>query len=172
MKPTKLVLLDINDDFPPGFIEALGRCVVEFGRLEYLLKACIKSLLKRATKPPPGGLTAFLEGMAEAEKQGSFGNVRKKAEALAQRDLPEPHRSTFVELLERAEVLGDERNDNVHALWNPKGGEVRRYRPYWDRTAKDLRWRNKAVTPAELDALTAQLRALSEDLRKARIAWG
>ena len=85
--------------------------------------------------------------------------------------LPEPHRSTFVALIDEASLLGDERNDQLHALWDGSAQTAFRYRPYWDRDAKELTWRNQAVTPAELDTFTAGLSALSEKIRIARKAW-
>ncbi len=90
---------------------------------------------------------------------------------MAAQHLPEPHRSTFVALLDNARVLGDKRNDQLHALWNGKEEKALRYRPYWDRDAKDLTWKNQEVTTADLDTLIAELRALGEDFRKARRAW-
>ena len=49
--------IPISDDFPPGFYEEVGRLVIAFGRLEYLIKLCFKDLHGNG----------FTIGMAEAE---------------------------------------------------------------------------------------------------------
>jgi len=166
--------MDVNvcDDFPPNFLEALGRYAVEFGRVEYLVKVAVKSLFKRTTKTKlSGGIKAFEAGVAQAEKEGQFGRVCKKAKTLAAQGLSEAHALTFIALIERATTLAEERNDNLHALWTGIEQKSFRYRPFWNRETKELEWRNDNVAPADLDRLTEALRALGDRLREARAQW-
>ena len=50
-------ILPIRNDFSPQFYEEFARLVVAFGRIEYLIKLCIKDLLAEG----------FTKGMTEAE---------------------------------------------------------------------------------------------------------
>ena len=88
MKATKLLVLDVQDDFPPGFFEALGRYAVEFGRLEYLIKVSVKSISKR-TKESPSGLDSFEAGFAVAEQENTFSRVCKRRKRW-RRNCPSP----------------------------------------------------------------------------------
>ena len=75
----------IEDNFPDGFGAAVGDVVVAFGRLEYVLYLCYKSLRGEG----------FEVGMAEIVKRGRvFTSLCKEVEAPATEErLPEPHRS-------------------------------------------------------------------------------
>jgi hypothetical protein len=37
-------VVPINNDFPPGFYEAIGSIAVGFGRVEYAIKLAVKTL--------------------------------------------------------------------------------------------------------------------------------
>ena len=64
----------IEDKFADAFRAAIGDVVVAFGRLEYTLTLCYKSLRGEG----------FLAGMAEIVKKGRvFTNLCRKVKALA-----------------------------------------------------------------------------------------
>ena len=106
--------LPVKDDFPPGFYEEFARLVVAFGRLEYLIKLCIKDLSNKG----------FTEGMVEAESIRQFRDLCEKAEALAKGKL---NQSQVATLLNQAIELAEFRHDTVHASWttNPQGAPLR-----------------------------------------------
>lgn len=54
--------IDVNDNFPEGFYEEFARLVIAFGRLEYMIKLCLKNLLGQG----------FTKGMIEAESKPQF----------------------------------------------------------------------------------------------------
>jgi hypothetical protein len=37
-------IFSVKDDFPPGFYEEFTRLVVAFGRLDHLIKLCVKDM--------------------------------------------------------------------------------------------------------------------------------
>jgi hypothetical protein len=154
-------LVPVNNDFPSGFYEAIGSLAVVFGRVEYEIKLAVKSLSGKG----------FSAGMAEAESSGQFGKLCRKAKTLASKKLPEPHLSTFLNLIDKALSLAPDRNDNLHALWTTDGkGNPVRYRPFFNK-ATGLQWRSRPVTIAELNSHASTLLAIYHDVHTARKAW-
>ena len=51
--------IELNDDFPSGFYEEFARLIIAFGRLEYLIKLCIKDF-RGAICPTCNGSTASI----------------------------------------------------------------------------------------------------------------
>jgi hypothetical protein len=135
--------------------------VVAFGRVEYLVKLTVKSLSGKR----------FTAGMTEAESQGEFRRLCHTGKTYAADRLSANEAAEYGQLLERAQALAIERNDNVHALWSALGGSSARYRPFYSRTEKALRWRSRPVHHQELNVLAERMMTLAAELDKARKAW-
>lgn len=153
-------ILPLKDDFPPGFYEEFARLVVAFGRLEYLIKLCIKDLSNKG----------FTEGMVEAESIRQFRDLCEKAEALAKGKL---NQSQVATLLNQAIELAEFRHDTVHASWttNPQGAPLR-IRPKWDKSAKSVVWSRSTVVPlCEFQKKRKQIEELYQALEEARKTW-
>jgi hypothetical protein len=155
-------LIEVRDDFPAGFHDALGRFAVAFGRVEYEIKLAVKSLSGKK----------FSEGMVDAESSGAFGRLCRKAKQYANKKLDDPQLSTFHKLMDAALKLAPDRNDTLHAMWTTDGqGEAVRYRPYLGRKQRNLKWRSRPVPLAELHRLEAELLQLWKDIRAQKKAW-
>lgn len=158
-KAMKIVIKEVNDNFPHGFHEALGRFAVAFGRVEYVIKLAVKSLSGKE----------FNEGIKEAASYGQFRNLCKKAKELADEKLAMPEASTFSILIDKALNLATDRNANLHALWTAdEKGTPFRYGYLSDAKGKRLDWHSRPVTIAELNNLTDALSKLYRDIDAAR----
>ena len=93
----------IRDDFPDTFYPALARLVVAFGRVEYIVKLTIKSLLDQG----------FTPGMTKAESLRAFRDQCKQAKRYADEKLPSEQAETYGKLLDCALALAEQRNDHV-----------------------------------------------------------
>lgn len=138
---------DPSDDFEPGFFEALGRLVAEFGRLEYMLKLAVKRLRR----------VSFGEGMLVAEAM-HLEPLGDEAKALFQQRVSDAGRTAeFVARVSEAITIWEERNDNVHCFWTAlKDRSPKRYRPKLLKTGskKTLDWsRGKVIPVADLQNL-------------------
>ena len=151
----------IGDDFPDTFFPALARLVVAFGRVEYIIKLTIKSLLGQG----------FTPGMTEAESLHGFTTLCAQAKIYAVEKLPSEQAETYGKLLDCAVALAEQRNDHVHACWTAVGGQAMRLRPYWDKSEKALGWSNGVVTPEELDRTAAEMQRLVDELHRVRETW-
>jgi hypothetical protein len=156
-------IFDMEDDFPDGLRAAIGDVVIVFGRLEYVLMLCYKSLKREG----------FEVGMAEIVKKGKmFTNLCEKVEALATEDrLPEPHRTKLLGLIANAKALAEERNHIVHACWTswPDGG-ANRVRAFIPRGEKEVEWNEQSgpVPIGDLRALAAHVDGLLKAINHAR----
>ncbi len=152
----------VRDNFPPEFYDELAQLVVAFGRVEYVIKLCVKSISGQG----------FTKGMAHAESRGQFRRLCNRAKELATQKLPPSQATRFNALIDKALKLAQERNDNTHALWttdqyqNPV-----RYRPFWNRKTKDLEWRSGQVTAHELRAIHEEMHRLFHALDTERKSW-
>ena len=153
--------VQVNNDFPPGFFEAIGQLAVAFGRLEYEMKLAVKTLSGKG----------FSQGMAEAESYGQFYWRCERTKALAEKELLAPHLEIFIRLIDEAKVLAPERNNNFHALWTTKSGKPVRYCPHMDKKTKTLVWLPTSVTIPDLEDLATTLRNLYNAIRTAKKAW-
>lgn len=153
----------IKDDFPPRFYDEFARLVVAFGRIEYLIKLCVKDLLAEG----------FTQGMAGAESQRQFSELCKKAKQGAGDKLSQTQASAFFELIERAEALAEFRNDSVHALWTTDpNGQPLRIRPKWAKTTKSVDWsRSHVVLLSEVQSNREQIERLYQALEVERKTW-
>ncbi|WP_250479232.1 MULTISPECIES: hypothetical protein [unclassified Caballeronia] len=136
-------IIPLKNDFPLGFYEALARVVVSFGRLEYLIKLCVKTL----------SAEAFTKGMAEAESKRQFADLCKTAKLRAQEKLNDSTKAErFSELIRQAEDLAEFRHSAVHALWTSHtNGLVMRISPKWDKSKRAVDWsRSHVVSVCEL----------------------
>ncbi len=154
---------EFQDNFPDGLRSAIGDVVIAFGRLEYTLMLCYKTLKGEG----------FMVGMAEIVKRGRMlRNLCTRVEELATEDrLPEPHRTKLLGLVAAAKELTDERNHIIHACWTsyPDGG-VNRVRPFIPKREDDVEWseRSGPVPMADLKALAARADVLWKTINTAR----
>ena len=155
-------VFDIKDNFPNGFYEELARLAVASGRVEYMLKLCIKSLDGRG----------FTQGMAYAESKRQFAALCQEAKKRAA-TLPPAQSQSFCDLIDRAAGLADYRNDTIHALWTTDAaGQPFRIRPKWDKVSRSVDWsRGGPVTVGELRAKRQEIERVFQDLNTERTAW-
>lgn len=155
-----------SDDFPPGFYEEVGRLVVAFGRLEYLVKLCFNDLHGKG----------FTIGMAQAEYEaqalsrfcGETGMLAK----LAKSKLSTTQTDLFCALLKTLVTLGTFRNDTVHAWWyvDAKGLPFR-IRPKKN-SHESADWtRGRVVQIDEIQSTREEIDHLYLDLERQRKSW-
>jgi hypothetical protein len=157
-------IVPVNDDFPPGFYEEFARLVIAFGRLDYLIKLCVKDL----------SAEGFTRGMLEAESQVQFCKLCEKAKERAgqSQKLSQTQTHDFSELIDQAEVLADFRNDTVHALWTTKNGQSLRIRPKLVKVPKSVDWsRGRVVLLNEIHRTRRQIERLYQDSELQRKTW-
>ena len=105
----------VRDDFEPLFFDEVGRLVVAAGRVEYVLKLCLKQLLGKG----------FTTGMLEAEKVRHLSSLCDEVSGLARSKLSTKQQKEFCALIETIKALAKQRNDVVHALWTTTTRENR-----------------------------------------------
>jgi hypothetical protein len=159
---------DVNDDFPPLFYVEFGRLVVVFGRLEYLIKLCIKDLLAEG----------FSEGMAMAESPIQISRIRDLAKQQAGEKLSQEQASAFSKLIDQAKPLSEFRNDTVHAFWTTDNGQPLRIRPKLVKGTKSVMatnsvdWsRSKPIPLSEFQRVRKKIESLYQDLAAERKTW-
>ena len=154
----------VKDNFPDDFYEALGRVIVAFGRLEYVIKLTVKSLMAEG----------FTLGMAHAESRAAFHRLCNRAKELGNKRLPTDKATRFTALIDRAISLAPKRNDNSHACWTTDNDATPlRLRPFWNTRTdpSQLEWRTRTVTPEELCQIAADMNAVYRDLQQERKTW-
>ena len=156
-------LFPVRDDFPPRFYEELARLVVAFGRLEYLIKLCVKDLRAEG----------FTKGMAEAESRHQFSCLCKVSKQQAGQKLTQTQANAFSGLIDQAEALADFRHDIIHALWTTDSdGRPLRIRPKWNNSTRSVDWsRSHGVLVSELQSKREQLEHLYQALEAERKTW-
>lgn len=156
-------IFPVKDDFPPRFYDEFARLVIAFGRIEYLIKLCVKDLLAEG----------FTKGMTEAENQRPFCDLCTEAKKQAGKKLSDMQASAFSGLIERAEALAEFRNDAVHALWTTDpNGQPLRIRPKWDKATKSVAWsRSTVVLLNEIQSSREQIERLYQALEAERETW-
>ena len=158
-------IFPVKDDFPSGFYEEFARLVVAFGRLDYLIKLCVKDL----------GAGGFTRGMVEAESQSQFCDLCKKAKERARQNqkLSQTQVNAFSGLIDQAEDLAEFRNDTVHALWTTDpNGQPLRIRPKRDKSTNSLDWSRSTVVPlCEFQKKWKQIEDLYLALEAERKTW-
>ena len=148
--------------FPRGFYSAYAKLVIEFGRLEYLIKLCIKDMHGQG----------FTHGMIEAESKRQFSALGRYAKKLAADTLTPYETDAFEQFIEEAALLADYRNDSVHAYWTVEKGEPLRVRPKWDKKSRSVNWdRGGPVSVSDLRQKYQETRNLRERLDAARKKW-
>ena len=152
---------DVNNDFPERFYEEFARLVIAFGRLEYFIKLCIKSLHGQG----------FELGMLEAESKRQYLELCKQAKQLGQQKLPQS--AAFCGLIDQAEDVADSRHDNIHALWTTDArGQAFRVRPKLNKGKTSVDWdRTKRVLVSELRSKRKEVEELYEALHVERKTW-
>lgn len=102
--------------------QILGRIVVEFGRLEFLVKAAIEKLsreLRVRGDEVPGEEVSFTEGMTEAEKQYTFSKSCRHLEEIFKKWESDPRRAAaFSSFVAHLQEVGKERNAMIHGCWS------------------------------------------------------
>ena len=151
------------DSFLDGFDKAFARLILEFGRLEYLVKLCIKDLHGRG----------FTAGMLKAEQSPrQFRALCNDAKREGSNKLTADEASAFEEMIDSALELADYRNDTVHAYWTMEDNAPMRIRPLFNRKTKDVDWsRARSVSVEELSSKCGAIRRLREHLNRSRLVW-
>ncbi len=158
--------IPISDDFPPGFCEEVGRLVIAFGRLEYLIKLCFKDLHGKG----------FTIGMAEAEYDAqAFADFCAETgilTKLAKSKLSAREADAFCELINKAVPLGTFRNDTVHAWWYADfKGLPSRIRPKKDSHELADWSRGRVVQVTEIRGAREEIERIYRDLDTQRGTW-
>lgn len=153
----------IKDDFPREFYDEFARLVVASGRIEYLIKLCVKDLLGKG----------FTRGMVEAESRRQFSELCKEAKEQANAKLCPEQASAFSELIGQAEALAEFRNDTVHAAWTTdSNGQPLRIRPKWDKATKSVGWTgSRVVLLSEIKSKRETIEHLYQALEAERQIW-
>lgn len=153
---------DVSDDFPPLFYDEFGRLVVAFGRLEYLIKLCVKDLLAEG----------FTKGMVKVESQRQFSNICDCAKLRAGEKLTQAQAIAFSRLIDQAKAISEFRNDTVHAFWTTDSGQPLRLRPSWVSATKSVDWRrSKPIPLSEFQRVRKQIESLYQALAAERKTW-
>jgi hypothetical protein len=153
----------VKDDFPDGFYDEIAHLVVAFGRVEYFIKLCIKSLLGQG----------FNRGMVEAESRRQFSTLCKKARQEAEKKLGQNQSQLFCGLIDQAEALADYRNDTIHAYWTTDSKtQPLRIRLKSDKSTKSVNWdRSRVVLVSELQQERLKIEQLFDNLQAERDTW-
>lgn len=155
--------IPISDDFPASFYEEVGRLVIAFGRLEYLLKLCFKDLHGKG----------FTLGMAEAEYEArAFACFCEQMANLAASQLSPTKADAFCDLIKKASSLGTFRNDTVHAYWYADLKQLpSRIRPRKN-SHESADWsRGRVVQICEILTAREEAERLYRDLEAQRATW-
>ncbi|MFL9932707.1 hypothetical protein P0D88_26520 [Paraburkholderia sp. RL18-103-BIB-C] len=155
--------ISLKDDFPPGFYDELARVVVAFGRLEYLIKLCVKALIDEG----------FTKGMAEAESNSQFSKLCEVAKKRADDKLNPTEAKKFFGLIQQAKDLAEFRNSAVHASWtSDENGLPLRISPSWAKVKGAVNWtRSRVVGVRELQDAREKIECLRRALDAERKAW-
>ncbi len=155
----------VSDGFEGPFVAELGRLVVAAGRVEYVLKLCLKNLLD----------TGFVVGMREAERHWQPVALCEEIRRLACRKLDDQQQKSLSPLLVRATELAEQRNDMVHAFWTatPTGTPLRvRLQRHGKGDAMTVGFeKSHAVIVDDLRALRGQLEEVFAALNRQRRTW-
>lgn len=156
----------VRDDFDPLFFDEVGRLVVAAGRVEYVLKLCLKQLHG----------AGFVAGMLEAESVRHLSSLCDEVSKLGAAKLTDQQSGHFRALVETIKALAEHRNDTVHALWTTtKLREPLRVRPQLkgEKGSKSVDWsKTKVVSLNELREVRRQLEDAYAHLQCQRKMWG
>ncbi|AQH02715.1 hypothetical protein A9R05_27755 [Burkholderia sp. KK1] len=156
--------IPISDNFPAGFYEEVGRLVIAFGRVEYLIKLCFKDLQGKG----------FSLGMAEAESEsrGFADFCERRLTELAKHKLSTTDADAFCDLMMKVLPLIIFRNDAVHAWWYADSkGLPSRIRPKKDSDASVDWSRGRVVRVSEIRSAREEIERLYRDLETQRGTW-
>ena len=155
----------VRDDFEPLFFDEVGRLVVAAGRVEYVLKLCLKQLLGKG----------FTTGMLEAEKVRHLSSLCDEVSGLARSKLSTKQQKEFCALIETIKALAKQRNDVVHALWTTTTSrEPRRVRPQLKgkKGSETVDWsKTEVVSLTKLLKVRRQLEDAYASLQGQREMW-
>ena len=91
----------VRDDFEPLFYDEIGRLVVAAGRVEYVLKLCLKQLVGKG----------FNAGILEAEEVRHLAPLCDEVERHAKSKLNGDQQKIFCAVIDTIRLLADERNE-------------------------------------------------------------
>lgn len=156
----------VRDDFEPLFFDEVGRLVVAAGRVEYVLKLCLKQLVG----------SGFAPGMLEAEQVRHLSSLCDKVAEHAKKKLNGQQQTNFCTLIDKIKTLACQRNDTVHALWTTTDSrEPLRVRPELKKGkkgSKSVGWsKTKVVSLDELRRVRRQLEDAYASLQCQRKTW-
>ena len=114
----------------------------------------------------------FTQGMIEAESKRQLSALCRYALELAADTLTSHETDTFEQIIEKAALLAEYRNDSIHAYWTVEKGAPLRVRPKWDHKTRSINWdRGGPVSVHELRQKYQQIRNLRERLDAERKKW-
>jgi hypothetical protein len=155
----------VRDDFEPLFYDEIGRLVVAAGRVEYVLKLCLKQLVGKG----------FTAGIFEAEEVRHLAPLCDEVEKHAKSKLNGDQQKNFCAVIDTIRLLADERNDAVHALWTTtESREPLRVRPQLKgkKGSRSVDWsRTEVVSLGELRRVRRQLEDAHASLQDRRNTW-
>ncbi|MBM3570356.1 MAG: hypothetical protein FJX46_16555 [Alphaproteobacteria bacterium] len=157
--------IPIRDDFEPQFFCEMGRLVVAAGRLEFVLKLCLKQLLNEG----------FTDGMLEAEQNRQLSSLCDEVSKEAKRELSPELFDNLSGVIAQIRRLAEQRNDMVHAMWtNTDSREPFRVRPELSgkKDSKFVDWSKTELVPLnDLRQIRLQLEEMWAALQCQRKMW-
>jgi hypothetical protein len=112
--------IKINEEFPPGFLDAFGRMVMWFGRIEHVMRVLHSGL------GPRGQAAAFLD----TDNADEFAARCRNLQALYDARFEDPmQRLALAKVLGKLTPLWQYRSDCIHGCWKPEGEAVVAFRP-------------------------------------------
>ncbi len=136
--------------------------MIEFGRLEYLIKLCVKDLAGQG----------FGEGMVMAESKRQFETLCKDVKKRGAEVLEQAQAENLAILINQALALAEYRNDTVHAFWTVDQGQPLRVRPKLEKATRAVNWdRGRPVSLEELQSKAHEIRELRRGLHAEKKEW-
>jgi hypothetical protein len=136
----------VKDDLPTGFHDALGRMVLWFGRIEYLMKVIHLRL----------GGSALGDAMQDAESAEQFDRRCRDLQALYDARVADPmQRVALSKVLGRLAALQQYRTDCVHCCWKAEKDGVVGIQPKL--TDGKVEWRAHRTTAEKMDEIAKAL---------------
>jgi hypothetical protein len=112
--------ITIKEEFPPGFLEALGRMVMWFGSIDHAMRIIHTGL------GPRGQSVAFLD----TERADEFAARCRDLQSLFDAKFADPmQRLALAKMLSKLAPLWRYRSDCIHCIWKPDGEGVAAFRP-------------------------------------------
>lgn len=154
----------IKNNFPIGFYEEFASFIIAFGRLDYLIKLCLKDLIANG----------FTKGMVDAESTKQFSALCDKVKKLAckNQELSQIKIDILFKLIDQAKKIADFRNNIVHGLWTTdSNGQPFLIRPKWNNNLKSVDWYSGVVLLIDIENNRKKIEDLYQELDTVRRKW-